>query len=779
MVNWNTEDVKEFKKEARNSQQEYCDLLGDREWDVIESWEWNIFRRKVGFGIFGPPSSTPSSDNQNTGYNKEQLEVIEKICDQLVENFNFRNKNIHFACIFVVMKVFDKRYTIPVFKAKRENESSSQSVFVDTGARKYTSWDDYLSNNTLQKCIYCYPTRGLYENNSDNEVHVSFGTSPACDFISRVFSIFDSVSTFVTLTATGVGVAALCTVPIAGPIMAATVVAGVSTSAYGVTRSTYALYDRATHSQSIGLKDADARSCWLSIVGSSLGFAQGRMIASMTNTARAGEVMGKAGRIAFLIVQTGSLTVNGIGIVHGLAVLIDKGERNELTPLDVFQFSASVLFFTNAAINFKTASHIIKEVQHDVINTHREGLSKNEKKLFNKQTGKLRGRDEMHGNAEVVKQLNRIENSKDLYEMMADKNVASHKVKNLVNFNVSKTINVLLIYASNFQVKLTPNGFEGMLEVNKNLKIHPLKLLEIPAESRQAIFESTKNYANGTLTKQQFHNEMKTYCRKYQIAFESMREETVKKLCQMYGKENVRDIVVENKKIFANVTPHEVDRLRVVLENTVENNQTILEMATEFAKSRNCTTATEFIIYAEYFVAELNESVKTYEANYQKDLAVAKTQPGFNQSMFDEGRGIERGVKRVQFHKQKALDQFTNKKGYDELNKRYNNQKAIVAPLNQKCQPGFFSDDAATYHFIKHKYFGSSGELTAAHYFKIAEEVVGNPTNITNSVLSQDGSCVMITYIEPERGVRAIKIDRQGDTGIATVMYDKKVLRSD
>lgn len=229
MVNWDAEDIKQFKKEAKTAQQEYCDLLGDREWDVIDSWDWNILRRKVGFGIFGPPGSTPSDNNQNTGYNKDQREVIEKVCDQLVENLNFRNRNIHFACIFVIMKVFDKRYTVPVFKAKRENQNSSQCVFVDTGARKYTSWDDYLGKNTLQKCIYCYPTRGLYEENSANEVCVSFGTSPACDFVSRVFSIFDKAATVVTVAATGVGVAALCTVPIAGPIMAATAIAGAST----------------------------------------------------------------------------------------------------------------------------------------------------------------------------------------------------------------------------------------------------------------------------------------------------------------------------------------------------------------------------------------------------------------------------------------------------------------------------------------------------------------------------------------------------------------------
>uniref|UniRef100_A0A1B6M3D4 DUF4781 domain-containing protein n=2 Tax=Graphocephala atropunctata TaxID=36148 RepID=A0A1B6M3D4_9HEMI len=813
MVNWDAEDVKAFKKKARSSQQDYCDMLGDREWDEIESKEWTILRKKVGFGIYGPPSSLPSSDNRNTGYTKEQLELIEKICDQLVDGLNFGDRDIHFACIFVIMKVFDKCYTVPVFKAKSVNPlgviadagryphaphshrtstpitmfgaaselliatinpldiignvqrltsftadaqiaKASQCVFVDTGARKYSDWEDYLGNNTLQKCIYCYPTRGLYENDSNNEVCISFGTSPACDLISRVVSIFDTVSTVVTVAATGVGIAALCTVPIAGPVLAATAVAGVSTSVYGVSRGSYELYDRASHSQSIGLSDAEARAHWLSIVGSSLGFAQGRMLASMTKAARAGEIMSKAGRIAFIVIEVGSLTVNGLGILHSLAVLTDKYERDELTPLDVFQFSASILFFMNAAVNMKTASTIIKEVQHDVIDSHRRELGKDARKLFDKQTGKLRGPREMHGNAKVVKQLNRIENSKDLYEMMANKNVKNHKVK------------------------LTSDGFKGMLEVNKNLKIHPLKLLEIPPTSRQAIFKATKNYANGTLTKDQFHKEMKTFCKNHQIAFESMRKETLEKLCQMYGAKDVRDITVGEKKIFENASPHEVDRLRVVLENTAQNDQMILERATEFAKSRNCTSTKDFIIFLEYFVTDLNETVSSYEGKYQKDLAAAKTQPGFNQSKFDEARGIVRGVKRVKFHKQKALDQFKCEEGYKKLNRRYDKLKTKVAPLNQKCQPGFFSDDSATYHYLKHKRFGSES-LTAEQYFQLAEDVVGNPTNKTNSVLSQDGGCVMITYLEPQRGVRAIKIDRQGASGIATVMYDEKILNRD
>lgn len=429
MVNWDSEDIRKFKKQARATQQEYEALLGDRQWDVIEPWKWTILRRKVGFGLYGPPQMEPNSENRNTGYKKEQLDQIEKICDQLVDDLNFKEQSILFACVFIVGKIWDKHFVVPVFKAKRDRMNVYWCNYVDSSARKYSSWtDDYLQKNKLPKCVYCYPTLGKYERNSNDEVCVSFGTSPACDLVNRVFSVCDNIATFTTIGTSIIGIAALCAVPIAAPIIAASAVASVSTGAYGAARSGHALYDRATHSQSIDISDADARSCWLSIVGSSLGFAQGRMVSSMTEAAKAGEVLNKAGRIAFVIIQTGSLTLSGIGIIHSLADLIDKTERNQLTSLDVFQFSTSILFFTNSLVNVKTASTIIKEVQHDIIENHRKYLSPEAKKLFNKHTGQLRGPREMHGNANVVKQLNRIENAQHLYEMMVNKNVKNYKV---------------------------------------------------------------------------------------------------------------------------------------------------------------------------------------------------------------------------------------------------------------------------------------------------------------------------------------------------------------
>lgn len=432
MVNWEDKDVEAFKEEARDIQQVNCDLLGDREWDVVEIDEWTILRRKVGYGLYREPESEPEDDNKHTGYSKEQLNEIEKICNQLVgckesQSVTLKHRSIHFACIYIVMKL-DQLYPTPVFKAKLEDDT--EGIFVDSSARKYSKWNDYLEDNILPKCIYCYPTNGLYETDGDDgAVCVKFDTSPACKVAKRVLNFADTAATCVAFATVAVGVAAMCTVPVAGPIIAASSAAVTSTSVYGLGRSGYALFDRAKHRQSIGLADAEARGCWLSIVGSSLGFAQGRMIASMTKAARAGEVLGRTSQIAFLAVQTGSLTVNGLGVAQGLAILIEKKKRNELRTLDVFQFTSSLLFFANTAVNMKTASTIIKDVQCDVIESHRQGLSEPAEKLFNKQIGRLRGKhEEIKGNARVVKQLNRIGNTKDLYEMMSDSNVNSNKV---------------------------------------------------------------------------------------------------------------------------------------------------------------------------------------------------------------------------------------------------------------------------------------------------------------------------------------------------------------
>ncbi|CAG7833431.1 unnamed protein product [Allacma fusca] len=603
--------------------------------------------------------------------------------------------------------------------------------------------------------MYCYPHDGFYS--GDEEVQVDFGTSPACDLVNRIFSVFDVAATVVTVGATAVGIAALCTIPIAGPIAATAAVAGASSGVYAAGRSGYTLYDRGTHDQSIALTDKEALACWLSVVGSSLGFAQGQMLSSMTTAARAGEVMGKAGRIAFVVVNVGCLTVNGIGIVHGLAVLVDKHERDQLTPLDVFQFSASVLFFTNSWINFKTAGTIIKEVQHDTINQHREGLTPDAKKLFNKHTGKLRGPDEMHGNARVIKTLNRIDNKQQLYEMMVNKDI------------------------DNRRVKLYPDGYKGLLNVNKEFKVHPIKFMEMHPDVRQQIMSATKQLANQQVSVQDFKKQMASICKENRIRFECMRKETVDNLCRAYGANSLEDIVVNKKRLFSDMKPHEIDRVSVVLANAGKNyDSKLLEVATKFAESRNCKNVGDFCSYMEFCSLHIAEMKRTLEMDYQQKLSEARGLRNFNQAQFDRNYGIE--GKRTACFEQQVLRNFEGQhsQGLREMNANFDKWKTQVGEANRQAKTGFFSDNAATYHYIKHRDFpqssnNPSGQVSVDQYFKIASDLLGNPANQTNAMLSQEGNCTFITFKSPVNGAFGVRIDRIQDgncvSGIATVMY--------
>jgi hypothetical protein len=82
----------------------------------------------------------------------------------------------------------------------------------------YKDWQDYLKNNTLPKCILCYPKSGVYSARN-GVVEVEFGISPAGKLGREVLTGFDIGGTIFCLGASGVGIAALF-VPVAWPVLA-------------------------------------------------------------------------------------------------------------------------------------------------------------------------------------------------------------------------------------------------------------------------------------------------------------------------------------------------------------------------------------------------------------------------------------------------------------------------------------------------------------------------------------------------------------------------------
>jgi hypothetical protein len=97
--------------------------------------------------------------------------------------------------------------------------------------------------------------------------------------------------------------------------------------------------------------------------------------------------------------------VNGIGLVNNLASLYEKHQsKEEITPLEIFQFASSCLFFTMSAFNVKTANSIIKETQSSVLTDFEASLRSNRhRREFRRVAKQTRGEDgyTVEGNAKV------------------------------------------------------------------------------------------------------------------------------------------------------------------------------------------------------------------------------------------------------------------------------------------------------------------------------------------------------------------------------------------
>jgi predicted regulator of Ras-like GTPase activity (Roadblock/LC7/MglB family) len=91
---------------------------------------------------------------------------------------------------------------------------------------------------------------------------------------------------------TVVSLAALVTAA-AAPAAAAASVGAISTGVYGAARSVGTLVDRGRHEQSVGLKNSEARNCWISVAGSALGIASAKGVQYLTKLTQNGQVLCK------------------------------------------------------------------------------------------------------------------------------------------------------------------------------------------------------------------------------------------------------------------------------------------------------------------------------------------------------------------------------------------------------------------------------------------------------------------------------------------------------
>jgi hypothetical protein len=72
--------------------------------------------------------------------------------------------------------------------------------FVDSSCRVYKDWNDFLENNQLPNCTYCYPRGGVYDGDANDKALLEFDKTPASKPINRLCSMLDTASTAVVVS---------------------------------------------------------------------------------------------------------------------------------------------------------------------------------------------------------------------------------------------------------------------------------------------------------------------------------------------------------------------------------------------------------------------------------------------------------------------------------------------------------------------------------------------------------------------------------------------------
>jgi hypothetical protein len=244
---WDERDVQEWKQTVAAAQLSFYLGFDGALWDKYEHDEYDLLRSKICFALYGPPIDT----NNNAAeieqlYSYDQRKAAEVIRDKIVEVYKQSQADyLYVAFVFVCCKQDANEFYVPVFRVRTETKYGvvDRAAYVDTNCRVYTSWPDWEANNRMPMLKYCYPTRGFYTC-SGNDKHVfdpakspdlTYGTSPACDFISRLGRQCDLFSGVTSLGAGGVAIAAMFT-PIAPVVLTVSAVTGMSAALYGTGR---------------------------------------------------------------------------------------------------------------------------------------------------------------------------------------------------------------------------------------------------------------------------------------------------------------------------------------------------------------------------------------------------------------------------------------------------------------------------------------------------------------------------------------------------------------
>jgi hypothetical protein len=215
-VDWTSDEIRAWKQRAKQYQQNYLDVLCGRKWTKYNESDYFNLMRNIGFAIFEEPKETPDETNDFTGYKKRELRCINSILDAIKRHTT--RQHIYVSFLYVCIKTEDLEATSPVISVSNHGSADiNDIIFIDSYARVYKNWQDYLESNKLAECALCYPRNGMYSAVS-GYVDVAFGISPAGQVGAKVLQGLDTTGAALEVGASCI-VAAARIMPVASSLV--------------------------------------------------------------------------------------------------------------------------------------------------------------------------------------------------------------------------------------------------------------------------------------------------------------------------------------------------------------------------------------------------------------------------------------------------------------------------------------------------------------------------------------------------------------------------------
>lgn len=177
-------------------------------------------------------------------------------------------------------------------------------------------------------------------------------------------------------------VGAVGTLFISGGLSLPFVVAGLGSAIYTVGRSSYHLYDRGSHGQTLSpLDNHENFSLWLGIGANLISFGAMGATVKLSSVAFQGKAVSNSLKTLVNIINGTSLGVNSVAVANSLAYM--ALHFDEMSPMDVLMQVASVAFWAKSVFTYKPAATIVKDIHNQVLNNYSTAMGQS-KDDFNK-----------------------------------------------------------------------------------------------------------------------------------------------------------------------------------------------------------------------------------------------------------------------------------------------------------------------------------------------------------------------------------------------------------